>query len=449
MDRLNKIVAVLLAVQLALGSWEVVWAQGTRADKGRDSKARTTPGGPSQKGSKPGGAGAQREGGVESLSAAQEKLPGGRALTRAVVPDQYVLGPGDGLTVNLWGEFEDLYEVRITPDGKINLPTLGDLKIKGLMLTQAEALIESEVKRYYRNVRSGVSLTSLRVFEVTVLGAIQAPGTYLATPVKRMSDLVSEAGGVLPGGSWRYVELRREGEMVATADLTAYLRRGEQAANPYVSDGDVIFVPPMNNIIISVVANEVNVSPQSGVITENSTPMTIELREGERLSELFSELPGISPWWNLEGVYITRETRAPAGTMKIQVDARSLLYDQDESQNIQLASGDQVYIPSSVRRVFVNGVVMKGGAFPYVPNRTAEEYLGLAGGVSLQASLDRSTIRRADGTIEPFQPGAILFNGDALQIEQRYFATPADYIGIIGGIVSLVFSAFAFLTVLK
>jgi len=486
----RQLLAVVLILQLTLGAGSVAWAQGTRGgDRGAGAgKKRTAPGSLMQKG---GRAGPQREGGgVQSLGPAEERLPGGRALSRAVVPDQYILGPGDGLTINLWGEYEDLSEVRVTADGKISLPTLGDLKVKGLSLAQAESLIATEVKKYYRNVKSGLSLTLLRVFEVAVLGAVQLPGAYLATPVKRVSDVVSEAGGVLNGGSWRHIEVRREGRVVTTADLTAFFRRGDESANPeaggvldggswrhievrregrvvttadltaffrhgdesanpYLQDGDVIFVPPMGRMIVSVITNDVSVSAQSGQVIENSTPHNIEMNEGDQVADLLAELGGVSPWWNLEAAYILRETKAPEGTMKIQVDAKRLIFEGDDTKNIEMHGGDQVFIPSNVRRVFVNGLVAKGGAFAYVPNRTAEEYLGLAGGVQLQANLDRSTIRRADGSVEPFKADAVLFNGDALQIVPKYFATPSDYIGIIGGLTSLVFSAFAFLTTLK
>lgn len=445
----RQLLAVVLILQLTLGAGSVAWAQGARGGD-REAGARKTRPAPGPSMQQGGRAGLQRDSsGVQSLGPAEERLPGGRALSRAVVPDQYILGPGDGLTINLWGEYEDLSEVRVTADGKISLPTLGDLKVKGLSLAQAESLIATEVKKYYRNVKSGLSLTLLRVFEVAVLGAVQLPGAYLATPVKRVSDVVAEAGGVLPGGSWRHIEVRREGRVVTTADLTAFFRRGDESANPYLQDGDVIFVPPMGRMIVSVITNDVSVSAQSGQVIENSTPHNIEMNEGDRVADLLAELGGVSPWWNLEAAYILRETKAPEGTMKIQVDAKRLIFESDDTQNIEMHGGDQVFIPSNVRRVFVNGLVAKGGAFAYVPNRTAEEYLGLAGGVQLQANLDRSTIRRADGSVEPFKADAVLFNGDALQIVPKYFATPSDYIGIIGGLTSLVFSAFAFLTTLK
>lgn len=450
MDRSRSIIAVILVAQMVLSPWGLVWGQtGRGSDRGKQGGSRQLQGGAQQKGARSGApSSTSKEGGIEALAPAMDKMPGGEALSRAVVPDKYVLGAGDGLNINLWGEFEDLYEVRVSPEGKISLPTIGDLKVKGLTLTEAETLVQTEVKRYYRNVKSGLSLTNLRVFEVPVLGAVNLPGTYLATPVKRASDLIAEAGGVLAGGSWRQVQLRREGQVV-TADITAYLRRGDMLANPFLKDGDIIFVPPVSAVVVTVITNEVVVAPQSGQVTETSTPNNIELKGGERMSHLFTEIGGVSPWWNLEAVYIIRETKIPEGTMRIPIDARRVLFDRDESQNVELQQGDQVFIPSNVRRVFVNGVVRTGGAFSYVPNRTAEEYLGLAGGVMLQASLERSTIQHADGTVEPFRPNIILVTGDAIQVEQKYFASPADYVGIIGGITSLVFSGFAFLSTLK
>ncbi|MBM4133111.1 MAG: polysaccharide export protein [Nitrospira sp.] len=443
-------IALILAMVLFCEPSYMAWAQSKQGKGGgqsaagagqsqpRKSRGRNVHDPPNLRGAE----------GTISLSSTEEILPGGQALSRAVVPDQYLLGPGDGLTINLWGEYEEAYDVKVSPDGRVNLPTIGTLKVKGLSLTQAEALVETEVRKYYRNVKSGLTLASLRVFQVLVLGAVQLPGSYLATPVKRVSDIVGQAGGVVSGGSWRNIQVQREGQVVAIADLTAFLRHGDQAANPYLQDGDAVYIPPMRHLIVSVITTDVAITP-TGLVSESTTPSNIELKPGEKIADLLAELGSVSPWWNLEGVYVLREIKAPEGTMKLPVDARRLLFDKDESQNFELQHGDQVFISSNVRRVFVNGVVRTGGAFTYVPNRTAEEYIGLAGGVSLQASLERSTIRRADGTVEPFSAGTILRSGDAIQIEQKYFASPSDYVGIIGGVTGLVFSMFAFLSTLK
>jgi protein involved in polysaccharide export with SLBB domain len=379
--------------------------------------------------------------GVTALSPAEEQLPGGQALSRAVLPGEYILGPGDGLSVNLWGEYTDQYNVRVTPDGKISLPTIGDLKVKGLTLVEAEALIEREVRRYYRNVKSGLSLSSLRVFEVLVLGEVGAPGTYLATPVKRVSEVVSQASGVRTGGSQRHIQVRKNGKVRATADLAAFLRQGDESVNPFVGDGDVIFVPPMGERRVSVYITEVSTASTTGgggALTENSVPSVVELQPGERVSTLITEVGGISPWWDLENVLIQRATHAPEGTMRIHVDLRRYFLEKDESQNPVLESGDQVYIPASVRKVLVAGAVKVSGAYPFTPSKPADAYLVMAGGPSLVADLDRSFIKRADGTVEPYIGTTEINNGDSIVILERIFKTYNDYFGLIGSIAGVV-----------
>ena len=76
-------------------------------------------------------------------------------------------------------------------------------------------------------------------------------------------------------------QIRREGKIAAIADLSAFLRRADDSANPYVYDGDVIFVPRMGSVVVSVIMNEVVVSSQSGVVTENSMPYAIKLRKAK------------------------------------------------------------------------------------------------------------------------------------------------------------------------
>ena len=257
---------MVLVTQLVLGGG-VAWGQASRGGKdaggGLGGKAGAAKGAGGAKGApKTGAAGGKT--GVTSVSPTEMELPGGKALSRAVVPDQYALGPGDGLLINIWGEYDETYDVRVSPDGKISLPTIGDLSLKGLTLTEAHRLIDGEVKKYYRNVKSGLSLTSLRVFEVQVLGEVLQPGVYLATPVKRVSDVIAQAGGTLPGGSQRRVQLHRNGQLTATADLTAFFRHGDESLNPFLQDGDKVFVPPMGDQRVTIYVSEVTSGGMGG-----------------------------------------------------------------------------------------------------------------------------------------------------------------------------------------
>jgi len=433
----------LLVAQFVLGPGVVPWSHAQQ--RGGKAGGGGVPSSKDARGGKPSGAAAQEGGpkGTKSLAPTEEALPGGQALSRAIVPDEYTLGPGDSLSVNLWGEYNDTYATRVTPDGKISLPTIGDLDVKGLSLTKAETLLQTEAKRYYRNVKIGLSLTALRVFQVLVLGDVQGPGTYLATPVKRVSDLVAEAGGVSPSGSQRYIQVRRDGQVYATADLYAFLRKGDEAVNPTLHDGDVIFVPPMGPMRVFVYVTEVSTTI-GGALTENSVPYTVELQEGERLSTLITEVGGASPWWDLEGVFIQRVTRHPEGVMRIPANLRRYLLEKDDSQNFLLEGGDQVYIPAQVRRVFVAGAVKTPASYAYVPGRSADAYLAQAGGASLVADLNRSFIKHADGKAEPYIGTAEIDNGDTIVVLEKLFKTWQDYFALVGTISGVIISMVGF-----
>lgn len=436
--------AALLVAQLVLGPVGAAWGQ-TKHDRGGKAAGAA----PGQKPGGPPGAGGGGGGGVESRKPAEESVPGGQALSRAVVPDHYILGPGDGLSVNIWGEYNESFDLKVTPDGKISLPTIGDLMVKGMSLTKANALLEAEVKRYYRNVKSSLSLTSLRVFEVLVLGGVLVPGAYLATPVKRVSDVISQAGDVQRGGSPRHIQVQRKGQVVAEADLVAFLRQGDEAANPFLQDGDVVYVPPMGSHRISLYITEVSMpggggGGGGGAMTENSIPYVIELKKGEGISQAVAEAGGVSPWWDLEGVFVERTTETPEGTMRIPVNLRRYFYGMDESQDIELQPGDKVYIPASVRRVFVAGSVKTPGSYPYFPGKEVGEYVVMAGGASLAADFGRSVVRRADGTMEPYHDHTELNNGDTVIVFEKLFKTWQDYFAFVGTISGAVLALVGF-----
>ncbi len=130
MVRITRTVILLLVVQLIAGPSAGVWGQGLRGLKpgvrGPEGLQKGIREGIRRDAIKRGG-----RFGVKSAVPFEERVPGGQALSRAVVPDEYILGPGDGLTVTLWGEYDDTYVVTVTPDGKISLPTIGVLKVTG------------------------------------------------------------------------------------------------------------------------------------------------------------------------------------------------------------------------------------------------------------------------------------------------------------------------------
>jgi len=289
--------------------------------------------------------------GSSPSSSKPERGSGDLTLSKAVVPEKYVLGPGDQLKINLWGEYDSFEEYTVSAEGKVSIPTIGQLKFKGLTLAEAEVLLKSEVEKYYRNVKSGISLTSLRSFVVPVLGAVKQPGNYKATLDKQVSDLIETAGGVLPGGSQRHIQILQDGKVRMTSDLTAFLRRGKIEANPYLRDGDAIYVPPVRGDFITIFDDGAGLGEENVVVL----PIMYELMEGQRFSSIVSDLGGVNPAWDKENIYIIRQVHESEDPQRISVNLPQSVIRPDDSKDIIMQGGDQLFFPVDLRRPYLNG----------------------------------------------------------------------------------------------
>ncbi len=348
--RLARMVVVCFAAAfLVLDLTVTVWAQSSQGFKGKSGDQKPVKGAATShlKGN-------STRGGSNTSSSSPKAEGGGGDLTlsRAVLPGKYILGPGDQLMINLWGEYDSFEAYTISAEGKVSIPTIGELKFKGLTLNEAEALLRSEVEKYYRNVKSGISLTSLRSFVVSVLGAVKQPGNYKATLDKQVSDLIEAAGGVLPGGSQRHIRILQNGKVRASSDLTAFLRRGQIEANPYLQDGDVIYVPPVHGDFITVFDDAGGLGEENAV----ALPITYELMEGQRFSSVVSDLGGVNPAWDKDNVYIIRQAPGSGDPSRIPVDLYQSVIQLDDSQDIVMQGGDQLFFAVDLRRPYLNGL---------------------------------------------------------------------------------------------
>ncbi len=355
---IHRVRGIAVSILVAFFVWSLgaaAWARESQGGKeqGGNSTASKGPGQGIIKGGK-GGNGGQTGG-----KGAKESAGGELALSRPVLPDRYVLGPGDRLMINLWGEYDSFAEYQISAEGKVSLPTIGDLKVKGLTLAEAEVLLRTEVEKYYRNVRSGISLISLRSFVVSVLGAVKQPGNYKATLDHRASDLIDLAGGVLPGGSRRHIQVLQGGKVRAASDLSAFLRRGKLDDNPYLQDGDVIYVPPVRTPFVTIYDDASSPGEEGTLVL----PITYELMEGQHFATVIYDLGGVNPAWDLDNVYIIRQTPGEDQARRIPVNLLQLVREQDGGNDLVMQSGDQLFFPVDLRRPFLNGLgELVGGA---------------------------------------------------------------------------------------
>jgi len=170
-------------------------------------------------------------------------------VTNVPVPADYVIGAGDVLEVQLYGNQNRTLPLTVSRDGRISLPELGPINVGGQLFNNARSDIESRVERQMIGVRASVSMRDTRSIRVFVLGEARRPGSYTISGLGTITSALFAAGGVTPIGSLRNIQLKRQGTVVRSFDLYDMLIRGDSTDDAKLLPGDVVFVPPVGPTI--------------------------------------------------------------------------------------------------------------------------------------------------------------------------------------------------------
>ena len=168
------------------------------------------------------------------------------AFEGAIEPDTYIIGPGDYFAVDIGGEIQKSFQLPVTAEGVLIIPTVGGLAIDGLTLRAAQHLIKDAISEKYKSIEISANLLKMRRIRVHVTGKISNPGTYVVNPIDRVSDLIYRAGGlgIYAKHQELHIKHRNKGETIV--DFSAYQQHGDLSQNPYVQGGDIIIVPPID-----------------------------------------------------------------------------------------------------------------------------------------------------------------------------------------------------------
>src|SRR5882762_4222570 len=207
-----------------------------------------------------------------------------------VGPD-YVLGPGDDLTINVWGAVDSTLVKTVDRNGRIVLPKVGDLRIWGLTFAQADRLIREQLSRYFRGFQTSVTMGRLRTVSVHVVGEVCQPGAYTLSALSTVTNALFSAGGPTKLGTLRDVWIIRGSSQVAKLDLYDLLHRRDRTRDFRLESGDTIFVPTIGDVV--AVAGEVK------------RPAIYEVHSTTRLSEVVDLAGGVTPTSYLKRVHIT------------------------------------------------------------------------------------------------------------------------------------------------
>ena len=295
------------------------------------------------------------------------------------VGNDYQLGPGDQLILVLTGDVELAYaNLGVTREGFVLIPDVGQVFVNGQTLGQLRGSLFRRLSEVYSGIRDGgdattffdVSLGRLRASQVSVIGDVQSPGSYIVSSVSTVFAALQVAGGPTELGSFRRVVVRRGGQEVRQVDLYDYLLRGDASDDIRLEHGDIVFVPPAGSHIT--------------VRGEFRRPALYEVLEGEGLRDVIGFAGGMLPTAHARGLRIVRllpfAERSPGmDRVLMTVDAGPLIDDPTNNQDVALLPGDDIFVPATIEeqrnRVAVAGAVHFPGRYQLVEGQTTRALL--------------------------------------------------------------------------
>ena len=303
-----------------------------------------------------------------NVSAAMRGMSGRDTPLDVPLGPDYVVGAGDTLLIEMSGGVTTTISRVVDRDGRVLLPEAGSLAIAGLSLARVQDLIESALKREFRNAQVVVTVSHLRSVRVYVVGDVQRPGGYdisaLATPVSALYA----AGGPTSVGSLRTLRHYRGQQLIEDIDLYDFLLHGVRNGSARFESGDTLLVPPAG--------------PQVAVFGAIKRPAIYELRGSETtLDSVIDDAGGFTAAASLGHITIDRiddNRQRETVTLKVAGDQGSQA-DRDAITKFAVKDGDRIRIepilPYSERAIYLEGHVVRPGRRPYTEGMQLSDVL--------------------------------------------------------------------------
>ncbi len=322
-----------------------------------------------------------------------------------VDPDYYIVGPGDVLAVNIWSSAPVEHRLTVTPEGILLIPSIGEVNLRGETLTRARALVAPLVAKKYYNATVSLTLVGPRKLTVHITGEVIKEGMFEMHAVQRVDNLIEEAN-TLPStqltkkfydtdwqvlrqnASMRYITIQRPGGVTQRVDLVRYALTGKAEWNPYLREGDRVFVPnrrPWDNRI--------------GIYGGVARNLSVEFVPGDSLSHLVRLGLGLKAIAGADRSILTRLSLDGTRMDTVTVDVPAILAGR--SPDVALEAGDRLVVPAirderEGNAVRLEGEFVRPGTYPITKKNThLREIVAMAGGFTPAANLNAASILRA------------------------------------------------------
>jgi len=307
----------------------------------------------------------------------------------------YILGPGDELTINLYGANQENHTEFVQRDGTFNLPLLGPINLAGYTFAEAQEIVKKDFKEKLIGTEVAITLNKLRSITVYVLGQAYKPGSYTLSALSTVINTLFVSGGVNKLGSLRNIEIKREGKLVNTYDLYDLLVKGDTTTDIRLQDGDTIFIPFIENKVTL-----------GGAFKR---PHIYELLDGETLEDVisfaggFKAEVGFNPEIELSSINRASNKR----------EISRVVYNEN-TINTKILNGDALNVseisglkPFSIE---LTGEFKNPGVYSIREGDTVLDIVSKAGGYTQSA----------------FVEGAVYLRKDVAKIEHEGFKRTAD-----------------------
>ena len=317
----------------------------------------------------------------------------GKAAYDAVIRSgRYIVGPGDVFAVVLNRDEEiKTFEVPVGAGGSLPLPSIGPISVAFLSLADANEAIQAAIEKRFHQLDISISLARLRTFPINVVGEVNMPGSVDVDGVEQASQLIIKAGGLIDDfnrkGSSRNIQIMRldeNGQWHNTGrrvDLELWNRTGKADYNPFMLDGEQIFVPIAHSDSIHI----------TGAVQR---PGSYEFAPGDRIADLIVLSNGLRAHAPPQRAHLSR-LLDDGESIPVTIDlARALAGDPDA--NLPLLAGDKLYVIGETKWVYVEGEVKFPGPFLLTEGLRLKDLLGHAELTPEASIVQASLIRKVN-----------------------------------------------------
>ena len=314
-------------------------------------------------------------------------------------PQNYVLGPGDVVIIDIYGASQKSENLTVSPDGDITVPGYGPIKVSGLSVASAQSKIRSTLGSRYSSSSLKISVGQTRSMMVNVMGEVKAPGNYTLSAFATVFHALYMAGGIDDLGTLRNIKVFRGGKQVTVVDVYEYILNGRLAGNIRLQENDVIIVGPYDCLV--------------GIQGNVKRPMFYEMRSSESVAQVIKYAGGFTGDAYKKSVRLVRKSGERYSVHNVE---------EFDMSSFKLADGDAITVDGMINR-FENMVEVKGAVF-----RPGQFELGKS------VTSVRSLIEAADGlTEDAFTARGVMYR---MKEDRTLETMPLDIAGIMSGSVA-------------